>query len=925
MIFLGETHTFLTNSLSQWCLSLQRILAGLLLCLLAVFTPAGAQAPIIIHPDPATSTPGGHPHSPFARIHEPGVALVLSGGGARGIAQIGVLKALEKHGVPVDFIAATSLGAIVGGLYAAGYTTAELESIAVVTQWDEVLSLTDETRRRDLFVDQKVAADRSFLVVRFEGLQPVIPPAVSSGQRLTNFLNELTLQAVYHPNPDFDDLPIRFRAVSTDLISGRRVTLRDGSLAEALRASATVPLLFSPIERDSMKLIDGGLVSNIPVDIARQNGNSIVVAVNSTSGLRNSNELNAPWQTADQIMGIMMQLSNEQELRQADVVITPDIGRHLSSDFTGVDSLIAAGERSAEQHMGEILAAIRSRRRKEPGVAYRDPVIAYRGTIPDSLLNLFATAGEHGMIATGTIRACLNALHNEGAYGEVHAEIRPGGDRTDILFVAESNPPMEAIQLDGCRLIPPETVNSEFAGMVGKPLNWIDVHRSLVNIIRLYRSQGYSLARVDTVFFRGEGGTLHVVMNEGIIRDVNVEGGVRTQDSFVLREFPLHPGDVFQIDRANEGITNINSTTLFEYVYLEISYDGRAPVVTIRLRERPSQLIRFGLRADNERNLQGLIDIRDENFRGTGLDLGLNLVIGGRNKRAVLEYRANRIFDTYLTFNVSAFFDLFDSYRYVDAPPPSENRWNRIIEGQYRDTRYGGRLVFGAQLQKFGNATMELVLQNVRTSNLENLEDEMLDERNRLAQVRIGTVIDSKDSYPFPDFGIGMNLSYEFSFKGLGSDVGFNAVRFMYESFSTWDVRHTFHPKVTFGFADKTMPLSEQFRLGGREMLYGTREDDRRGRQMLLVNLEYRYKLPFRVVFDSYISARYDLGTISDVPEQIKIKEFRHGIGAELGVDTPIGPAAFGVGKSFYFSQSLPKNPIQEGPFLFYFMVGFQR
>ena len=289
-------------------------------------------------------------------LYRPKVGLVLTGGGARGASQIGVIRALERHGIPIDFIAATSMGAIVGGLYAAGYTTQELESLAVTTDWDNVLSLSDETQRSQLFVDQKLYDDRSFIAVRFEGLQPVIPPAVSTGQRLTDFLSARMLQALYYPFPDFDHLKIPFRAIATDLVSGERVVMRDGPLAEALRASATVPLLFNPIEKGGMRLVDGGLVANVPVDVARGAGCDLVIVVNTTSGLRTADEMTAPWQTADQIMGIMMKRVNERQMEEGDIIITPEIGRHLSSEFKGLDTLIRRGDEAAELRVSEILA-----------------------------------------------------------------------------------------------------------------------------------------------------------------------------------------------------------------------------------------------------------------------------------------------------------------------------------------------------------------------------------------------------------------------------------------------------------------------------------------------------------------------------------------------------------------------------------------
>lgn len=867
------------------------------------------------------------------------MALVLSGGGARGATQIGVLKAFERHNIPIDFIVATSMGAIVGGLYASGYTTAEIESLALTTNWDEVLSLTQDTKRTELFVDQKLQEDRSFLVVRFEGFEPVIPAAVSSGQRLTDFLSTQTLQALYQPNPSFDDLKVRFRAVTTDLISGRRVVLDQGSLAEALRASATVPLVFNPLKRDSMQLIDGGLISNIPVDLAKAEGYDIIVAVNSTSGLRNANEMKAPWQTADQIMGIMMQQPNEASLKEADVVITPQMGKHLSSDFGGLDTLIRKGEEAAELAMGQILSLYHNKLDSliadaNDTLALPNPRVALMGRgVPDSLWLAVERQAVSGRLTVHDVQEHVSRIYDVGDFSDVYAEIVMGGSagtsdhladssHTSIVYRVVQHPRVQEITFAGCNVIASEVFHGDAARLVRFPLNYASLQDALEKILRQYRQKGYSLARIESELFDEATGVLSIHINEGIVGKIDIQGGVRARDSFVLREFPLQEGEVFQIDKANLGITNINSTTLFEYVYLEVSYAEHNPLLRIRLKERPSQLVRLGLRIDDERNLQGSLDIRDENFRGLGTELGLNLNGGSRNKEAVLEFKAHRLFTTYLTFNVSAFYSSFDSYFYGDEPQVEENRWDRLQLGEYRDERYGGRLTFGTQLEKLGNATVDFSLQNVKIKNKENAA--ALRERYRLSVVRIGTTIDSKDSYPFPTNGFGMNVSYEFALQGLGSEVGYNALRFMYESFASWGERHTFHPKFTLGFADRTMPLGEQFRLGGRESMFGTREDDRRGRQILLVNVEYRYHLPVRLIFDSYFGLRFDMGSISVVPEEIKFATLRYGIGAKLGLDTPIGPATFSVGKSFYFGRDLPDNPIQQGPFLFYFVIGYQ-
>ena len=895
---------------------------------LTVTAPAGERITLRPHfDDSRAERPALIAHRQLKR---PRVALVLSGGGARGVAQIGVLRILERYNIPVDFIAATSMGAIVGGLYASGYTVAEIEALALDTPWDDVLSLSEETNRTELFVDQKIAGDRSFLAVRFQGFEPVIPSAVSSGQRLTDFLSARTLQALYHPVPDFDHLKIPFRAVATDLVSGTRVVLKDGSLAEALRASATFPLLFQPIEKNGMQLVDGGLLSNIPVDVARSKGYDLVIVVNSTSSLRPPSEIfRAPWQTADQIISIMMNQENASQLPAADIVITPDVGKHLSSDFHGLDTLIEAGAAAAEKGMPEILSlyAKKLARMREEGdttrAIFTRTSVAFAGAPPsESLRAAIEKGSQAGVVTRKELQADVEDLYASGRYTDVAAEIETDSGTTRVTFTLTGNPVLRGVKIEGNLLLPSARFAPVIAHMEGYPLDADSVRGKLEGILRLYRSAGYSLARIDTAWFEQPACVLHVRINEGVIHAIDVRGGVRTRDAFVLSEFPLHVGDVFQIDRARKGITNIASTTLFDFVYLEVTYDAGQPMITIRLQERPSQLVRIGTRADNERYLQGLLDIRDENFQGSGMDLGMTVAGGQRNLDVVMEYKARRLFNSYLTFGVGGFIKTLDSYLYTDGPAEEQYHWTRDVAAEYRDIRYGVDLAFGTQLERLGNATLELILEDVRVKSLDRAA--ALEDRYRLALIRLGTIVDTKDRSPFPLSGVGLDISYEFAVDGLGSNISYNSLHVMYETFTTWGRRHTLHPRFTMGVADKTMPFAQEFRLGGLDSFFGTREDDRRGRELLLMNMEYRYFLPFKVLFESYLRVRYDLGTISEIPEDIKFSTLRHGLGLELAFDTPIGQAAVGAGKSFFFNRDLPNNPVQQGPLLWYFVIGYQ-
>jgi NTE family protein len=916
------------------CVQRVRISAGVFLLLLPVFhwlsivSAVAGDTTYVFHPHFRPSYAAAHDVLLQRPLERPRIGLVLSGGAARGVAQIGVLKALERNHIPVDLIAATSMGAIVGGLYAAGYSSADLETLAVTTNWDDVLSLTEETKRTELFMDQKLADDRSFIAVRFQGLQLVLPSALASGQRLTDFLSDKMLQALYHPLPDFDHLRVPFRAIATDLITGQRVVMHDGSLAEALRASATVPLLFTPIERDSMRLVDGGLVANIPVDVARSMGCDIAIAVNTASGLRTSEELRAPWQTADQIMGIMMDRVNERALETADYVITPDIGRHPGSVFRNLDSLIRQGEETTERCIPGIRALVDARaaaslpeaeKRKLPAPVHWE---FDASTIPDSIL-WSCTLPEPGARNTPhAIRSILDDLYRIGIYEDVIARVHSDETGTQVRFSGVLNPRITAVKFQGCQYISTGVLDRIVAPLTEGSFNRKVMRRLLEDVVRVYRSGGFSLARIDSTTYDPASGILTVMIDEGVIRTLDIQGGERTEDAFVEREFPLSAGDVFDITKARRGLSNLRGTKLFEFVYLEIAEKAGRILLTVRLKERPSQLVRFGMRADDERDLQGSLDIRDENFHGTGTELGFTVMGGQRNSDLVIEYKGQRLFSTYLTFNVNAFHRVWDSYLYATPPQVNANRWDRIRIGEYRDIRYGFGVSLGGLLERLGNASIDLLWQDVRLLNRENLPE--IDERYRLVITRLSTTIDTKDSYPFPESGVGMKFSYEFSMEGLGSEVGYNSLFFMYESYSQWGKYFTFHPKFTMGLADRTMPLAQQFRLGGRESFYGLREDDRRGRQLMLVNAEVRYKLPVSLLFDTYLRARYDLGTISAVPEEIKFSSLLHGIGLELALASPIGPAIVGCGKSFYFSPTLPDKPVQQGPFLVYLMIGYQ-
>lgn len=287
----------------------------------------------------------------------PCVGLVLSGGGARGFAHVGVLKVLEKLGVKVDVVTGTSMGSMVGGAYAAGYTAEEIEDIVLSVDWDRMLAVRPE---RSLLPWRRKAEDAQGLssaAIEINGAGEVhLPKAIVPSQELDIFLMRHT--GIVSMVEDLSYLSIPFAASATDLITGERVVMQKNcTLGTAMRASMSVPGAFAPLNYDEHMLVDGGLVDNLPVELAREMGADVIIAVNVGTPLAGRDEL----QSVVGVMAQMVNLLTEQNVRRSlrslkagDVLITPDLTGLTSTDLKRSPEIIRAGEAAAEKARGAL-------------------------------------------------------------------------------------------------------------------------------------------------------------------------------------------------------------------------------------------------------------------------------------------------------------------------------------------------------------------------------------------------------------------------------------------------------------------------------------------------------------------------------------------------------------------------------------------
>ena len=280
----------------------------------------------------------------------PKIGLVLSGGGAKGFAHIGVLKVLEELGMPIDYISGTSMGSIIGAFYAMGYSANEIEKLVLSQNWEELL--TDNISRKYIHVKDKQALDRYVISfpIKPKGIQ--IPAGIVIGQNILNLFDRQTIE--FHDKNDFRKFPIPFVCIATDLETGDAVVLDKGNISRALRASMAIPTVFTPIEIDGKLLADGGMTNNFPVEEVIRMGADIVIGVDVQTGPRSKDQLNSIEDIINQTVSLMAKKEFVKNRKLCDIYIKPNINGYSTASFEEADSLIKRGEQIPQEKILEL-------------------------------------------------------------------------------------------------------------------------------------------------------------------------------------------------------------------------------------------------------------------------------------------------------------------------------------------------------------------------------------------------------------------------------------------------------------------------------------------------------------------------------------------------------------------------------------------
>lgn len=381
------------------------------------------------------------------------VGLVLGGGGAKGAAHVGVIKVLEEAGIPIDYIAGTSIGSIVGGLYSVGYSVGALDTLFRTQDW--VYLLSDQVQRRHRSFTSKEMREKYLVSLPFSKDQKAeLPAGVVSGQNIYNLFSDMTIG--YHDVPSFDSLPIPFAGVAVDLVSGKAVVLNKGSLPLAMRASMSIPGVFSPVETDGMVLVDGGALNNLPTNVVREMGAEIIIGVDLSNGWKSADQVKSMFGMIDQLTNIMGSdnyLKNKEEL---DLYLHPNLQGYSAADFAfaDIDVMMNRGEREARSRWDEILEL--KKRIYPEGVEvvpqprrqfYPSPDsisiarILFEGTSPenDEWIRKRIRLNEYSAATIRDIDHAISLLYGTDLFAKV--EYRMTGDSpSDLLFILKEKP-----------------------------------------------------------------------------------------------------------------------------------------------------------------------------------------------------------------------------------------------------------------------------------------------------------------------------------------------------------------------------------------------------------------------------------------------------------------------------------------------------
>lgn len=714
-------------------------------------------------------------NSLFEGKERPKIGLVLSGGGARGLAHIGVLKLIDSLQIPIDYIVGTSMGGIMGGMYAAGYTGNEIEKYTLSSDWNEIFY--DKPARQSLPYIQKRDDGKFQIELGLKDFTPVIPGGLIYGQKVsTKFANLLTR---VEPVTNFDELPIPFKCVTVDLITGKEVVLSKGSLTKALRATMSIPTVFSPVQWGDSLLIDGGILNNFPVDILKQMGAEIIIGVNVGTQLMPKENLNSVLSILEQTTILTDYEKQRKNTELCDILIKAELGNYTSSDFDPdkVVEIIKLGDVSAAKHKPELLEL-------------KKQLLKY---LSDDQLLLSDDSQKY---IVGKVKIVspfpIDTLKIKYELG------LSGGEEFNNIFLNDKiSQLLTSCKFEKIKII---SVEKKENSLLDLSIEVIEKH-----IPRLFA--------------------------------VNVTGNEKLPFDFVMQLLAIKAGDMFDKNLLEKQIDYMYGLGYFEKITYSIK-DVRENYISleINVEEKTFRKFKIGFRYDDEYKIVGIIGLQATNIPIPGLRGEIALQFAGLFRLDATTFYPSR------TLNIPIFPYVRFSTKKVPVNIYNINSGKKIAEYGDVSTTIGAGIGFnvgalGLLKLEYNHEYMNIV------PEYEGLDSSMFPAwKDNLRKLRAELSIDMLDDAIAPSSGFKIDAEIEASLKRLGSEINYYQYRAEGEFYHTVFNKHTLRFNGFYTTYNDNLPEYKYAYKGGANSFVGMNINQLAGNNLWYFRFDYIYK-----------------------------------------------------------------------------------
>jgi len=426
------------------------------------------------------------------------------------------------------------------------------------------------------------------------------------------------------------------------------------------------------------------------------------------------------------------------------------------------------------------------------------------------------------------IKNNLAIILKSGYINNAKAELLKQSERYKIIYILQDNPRISGFSFSGLTLFSPQTVMNHIKSKPGQIANFNIFASDIKWIEKLYAGSGYTLASVE--FPRiDKNGTVSIYINEGRINNIGIKGNSRTRDWVIIRDFHLHSGNIFTVEKAQRSLDDLYATGLFSTVKLTALPCSAGVDLLIKVEEKSFDYVRAGIRYDNEYKSAGFVDLVGDNIFGTGNEVYLSGQFGEKKRGGLFNIKADRILKTYLTYRLSFSYSIFERNYYID------HDYSHHLE----EEATGIEFEIGQQFPRLGKLSAAL---NLSRHINDNPDGSKPIDRNRTS-LSIRSLVDTFNSLPIPESGKLHYIDLEFAGDVLGGEMVYTRFHTSIEAYYPLYGGLNFHPRAELGFFNRTPPYFRLFSLGGRNSFYGLYEHELTGEKIFSGSMELRQRV----------------------------------------------------------------------------------